>query len=204
MGCDGATAETIPIEVKAKPPRKQKSEPSHDNESSSKRRKTSQSSHAAPQNNNFSTSEPMLNALRQIESNQLHILQRISSLEQLVHRVLPLLTVPGSNSDSPSQRTRAPLVPGQVNMGPGGHSGAPTSGNPDSMGLDSLCARILEQQNGVPPGSISTDGTNNPQGGVPSGLVQDSGSIGGWIQDSLSALTWNLNKMPRSSNTLSA
>ena len=181
------------LSVKAKPPRKQKLHDDSGSTETHKRRKpeSSSQSHHAPVAN-FSTSEPMLNALRQIESNQLHILQRISSLEQLVHRVLPLMS--GMPVDSPSQRTRAPLgaaLPSQGNHGAGG----PTSGNPDSMGLDSLCARILEQQNAA---GVSQDGavgnSLNPGHVVPAGMVADSGSIGGWIQDSLSALTWNLNK----------
>jgi len=204
--CDGAVVETNAIEVKAKPPRKQKSNGVSAPMEHNKRRKTNNMSNVVVPNIN-ATSEPMLNALRQIESNQLHILQRINSLEQVFHRILPQMAQNMAPiADSPTQRNRPPLMqtmPGQGSAGQN-QSNAPPTGQPDSMGLESLCARILEQQNsigaggGQQPGGARTNQIAIPSGLVSNNLVQDSGSIGGWIQDSLSALTWNFNKLPRS------
>jgi len=206
FACDGAVVETNAIEVKAKPPRKHKSNGVSAPVESNKRRKTSPMSTVVVPSQAATTSEPMLNVLRQIESNQLHILQRVSTLEQLLLRNMPQLAQNvAPMSDSPTQRTRQPLA--QTLAQGHGQNIAPGAGQPDSMGLESLCARILEQQNSIGAGGGPQQGGQAggrtsqvaiPSGLVSNNLVQDSGSIGGWIQDSLSALTWNFNKLPRS------
>jgi hypothetical protein len=199
FSCDGAVIETNAIEVKAKPPRKMKSDSNTEKETEpTKRRKLNDTPHAPNSAvvNAITANAPMLNVLRQIETNQLHILQRVSTLEQFILQLLPQ-AVQSHSTGGAAVPTSQPLA---NNATASGHPNPSMADNcQDSMGLDSLCAKILEQQQQqrqTQPQQLC----GNIVGGVPSGIGIGSnglglgnglgeGSIGGWIQDSLSALT---------------